>query len=120
MHIVFGFRKPAPDPEDVDQEKNSILDDQRGLALQPAIDHPGEGAMMKIINPATMSRAFQLAATSAAAMTVITAADFSASSLVHHFSFKKKTARRGGRPNCSYVVWRLRRPSDLRCPAPWR
>ena len=31
--------------------------------------------MMKIINPATMSRAFQLAATSAAAMTVITAAD---------------------------------------------
>ena len=46
--------------------------------------------MMKIINPATMSRAFQLAATSAAAMTVITAAMFLASSLGPSIFFQKE------------------------------
>jgi len=45
-------------PLGVDQEKNPILHDQRGLAAQ--LDHPSN-AMIKKLNPATVSRAFQLA-----------------------------------------------------------
>ena len=77
LALCFLLRlwKPAPDSDRVDQEKNDVLDDERRFAFKPAVNHPAYEARIKIMKPATMMRAFRLAATRAAARTVVTVAN---------------------------------------------
>jgi hypothetical protein len=41
LGLLFGPRQPAPDTKNVDQEENEILDNERTLALKPAVGDPG-------------------------------------------------------------------------------
>ena len=75
IRFLFRLGKPAPDSNRINQKKDYVLDDERRSAFKPAVNLQAIEARIKITKPATVMRAFRLAATRAAARTVVTAAN---------------------------------------------
>jgi hypothetical protein len=72
--FLLGLGKPAPDSDRINEKKDDVLDDERRFGLQPSAIHATD-TTINIVKPATEVRAFTLAATRAAARTVVTAAN---------------------------------------------